>query len=229
MISWSQIVSKNIKMGEEIDLLEKDQYVQIQRDNVCNDNNSVIYINDRNVPSTIKETSTNYSKENNKKFYRKRNIPTKKPKNYQTKPKKDSQVDIKNKKFDDYNYINNFGNDPNVDFDYVGWMETAIDSKNNNDDSGILGALLVDKENNMQITFLDSITSEYVIEPYEMPKEGIESYVWIPPVEYINPEIHYDIIWKKLDYEFYKKKRPYIYNSPLEGGPNIKFYNLPSL
>ena len=70
---------------------------------------------------------------------------------------------------------------------------------------------------------------DYVIEPYEIPKEGIEPYVWIPPVEYIEPEIKYDIIWKRLDYEFYKYERPYIYNSPLEGGPNIKFFSLSSL
>ena len=68
-----------------------------------------------------------------------------------------------------------------------------------------------------------------VIEDYILPDTGIESYVWIPPIEYISPEINYEIIWKYLDYEFHKHERPYIYNSKMEGGPSIEFYNISKL
>ena len=227
-MSWSEIVQKNIKFHDEMDLMEKDSFIQLQHDNALNHINSVFHINERNVPSVIQESCNGYFKEGgNQKYFRKRSIPSKKKKNFPVKPKNDIQVDIKEKKLESYNIINDFGNQAN--FEYVDWKEKIIESQDNDDNDGILGALLVNKDNTLSITFLDSEKMDYVIEPYEIPKEGIESYIWIPPVEYVEPEIRYDIIWKYLDYEFYKYERPYIYNSPLEGGPNIKFYTLSSL
>ena len=55
---------------------------------------------------------------------------------------------------------------------------------------------------------------------------GIEPYLWIPPIEYIVPEVNYEIIWKYLDYVFHKRERPYIYKSKIEGGPCIQFYDI---
>ena len=227
-MSWSEIVQKNIKFHDEIDLMEKDSYIRIQHENALNHINSVFHINERNISPVIQESCNGYFKEDsNPKYFRKRSVPSKKQKNYPVKPKKDVQYDIKEKKLESYNIINDYGNEAN--FDYVNWKEKFVESQEDNFDEGILGALLVNKDNTLSITFLDNEKMDYVIEPYEIPKEGIESYVWIPPVEYIEPEIKYDIIWKRLDYEFYKYERPYIYNSPLEGGPNIKFFQLSSL
>jgi len=185
------------------------------------------YINERNVPNFIKESSSkDFKKNNNKKYFRNRGIPTKKNKKYPTKSRNQYQKDKKYSRYEKYNEVNYYGNLP--DIDYANWSETAILSKDNddNDDSSIIGALLVNKNNELQITFLDSITKSYVIEPYEMPLTGIESYVWIPPPEYIEPEIRYEIIWKRLDYEFYNYERPYIYKSELEDGPSIQFYDI---
>ena len=226
-MSWSEIVQKNIKFHDEVDLIEKDSYIQLQHENALNHINSVFHINKRDVSHVIQESCNGYFKEDNQKYYRKRSVPSKKQKNYPVKPKKDIQYDIKEKKLESYNIINDYGNKAN--FDYVDWKEKLTDNQEDDYDNGILGALLVNNDNKLSITFLDSEKMDYVIEPYEIPKEGIESYVWIPPVEYIEPEIRYDIIWKHLDYEFYKYERPYIYNSPLEGGPNIKFFELSSL
>ena len=227
-MSWSEIVQKNIKFHDEIDLMEKDSYIRIQHENALNHINSVFHINERNISPVIQESCNGYFKEDsNPKYFRKRSVPSKKQKNYPVKPKKDVQYDIKEKKLESYNIINDYGNKAN--FDYVDWKEKFVESHEDDFDEGILGALLVNKDNTLSITFLDNEKMDYVIEPYEIPKEGIESYVWIPPVEYIDPEIKYDIIWKRLDYEFYKYERPYIYNSPLEGGPNIKFFELSSL
>ena len=227
-MSWSEIVQKNIKFHDEIDLMEKDSYIRIQHENALNHINSVFHINERNISPVIQESCNGYFKEDsNPKYFRKRSVPSKKQKNYPVKPKKDVQYDIKEKKLESYNIINDYGNEAN--FDYVDWKEKFVESHEDDFDEGILGALLVNKDNTLSITFLDNEKMDYVIEPYEIPKEGIESYVWIPPVEYIDPEIKYDIIWKRLDYEFYKYERPYIYNSPLEGGPNIKFFELSSL
>ncbi len=208
--------------------MEKDSYIRIQHENALNHINSVFHINERNISPVIQESCNGYFKEDsNPKYFRKRSVPSKKQKNYPVKPKKDVQYDIKEKKLESYNIINDYGNKAN--FDYVDWKEKFVESQEDDFDEGILGALLVNKDNTLSITFLDNENMDYVIEPYEIPKEGIESYVWIPPVEYIEPEIKYDIIWKRLDYEFYKYERPYIYNSPLEGGPNIKFFELSSL
>ncbi len=208
--------------------MEKDSYIRIQHENALNHINSVFHINERNISPVIQESCNGYFKEDsNPKYFRKRSVPSKKQKNYPVKPKKDVQYDIKEKKLESYNIINDYGNKAN--FDYVDWKEKFVESQEDDFDEGILGALLVNKDNTLSITFLDNENMDYVIEPYEIPKEGIESYVWIPPVEYIEPEIKYDIIWKRLDYEFYKYERPYIYNSPLEGGPNIKFFQLSSL
>ena len=227
-MNWSEIVQKNIKFHDEIDLMEKDSYIRIQHENALNHINSVFHINERNISPVIQESCNGYFKEDsNPKYFRKRSVPSKKQKNYPVKPKKDVQYDIKEKKLESYNIINDYGNKAN--FDYVDWKEKFVESQEDDFDEGILGALLVNKDNTFSITFLDNENMDYVIEPYEIPKEGIESYVWIPPVEYIEPEIKYDIIWKRLDYEFYKYERPYIYNSPLEGGPNIKFFQLSSL
>ncbi len=208
--------------------MEKDSYIRIQHENALNHINSVFHINERNISPVIQESCNGYFKEDsNPKYFRKRSVPSKKQKNYPVKPKKDVQYDIKEKKLESYNIINDYGNKAN--FDYVDWKEKFVESQEDDFDEGILGALLVNKDNTLSITFLDNEKMDYVIEPYEIPKEGIEPYVWIPPVEYIEPEIKYDIIWKRLDYEFYKYERPYIYNSPLEGGPNIKFFELSSL
>lgn len=208
--------------------MEKDSYIRIQHENALNHINSVFHINERNISPVIQESCNGYFKEDsNPKYFRKRSVPSKKQKNYPVKPKKDVQYDIKEKKLESYNIINDYGNEAN--FDYVDWKEKFVESQEDDFDEGILGALLVNKDNTLSITFLDNEKMDYVIEPYEIPKEGIEPYVWIPPVEYIEPEIKYDIIWKRLDYEFYKYERPYIYNSPLEGGPNIKFFELSSL
>ena len=227
-MNWSEIVQKNIKFHDEMDLMEKDSYIRIQHENALNHINSVFHINERNISPVIQESCNGYFKEDsNPKYFRKRSVPSKKQKNYPVKPKKDVQYDIKEKKLESYNIINDYGNKAN--FDYVDWKEKFVESQEEEFDEGILGALLVNKDNTFSITFLDNENMDYVIEPYEIPKEGIESYVWIPPVEYIEPEIKYDIIWKRLDYEFYKYERPYIYNSPLEGGPNIKFFQLSSL
>ena len=227
-MSWSEIVQKNIKFHDEIDLMEKDSYIRIQHENALNHINSVFHINERNISPVIQESCNGYFKEDsNPKYFRKRSVPSKKQKNYPVKPKKDVQYDIKEKKLESYNIINDYGNKAN--FDYVDWKEKFVESQEDDFDEGILGALLVNEDNTLSITFLDNEKMDYVIEPYEIPKEGIEPYVWIPPVEYIEPEIKYDIIWKRLDYEFYKYERPYIYNSPLEGGPNIKFFELSSL
>lgn len=227
-MNWSEIVQKNIKFHDEIDLMEKDSYIRIQHENALNHINSVFHINERNISPVIQESCNGYFKEDsNPKYFRKRSVPSKKQKNYPVKPKKDVQYDIKEKKLESYNIINDYGNEAN--FDYVNWKEKFVESQEDDFDEGILGALLVNKDNTLSITFLDNEKMDYVIEPYEIPKEGIEPYVWIPPVEYIEPEIKYDIIWKRLDYEFYKYERPYIYNSPLEGGPNIKFFELSSL
>jgi len=227
-MNWSEIVQKNIKFHDEIDLMEKDSYIRIQHENALNHINSVFHINERNISPVIQESCNGYFKEDsNPKYFRKRSVPSKKQKNYPVKPKKDVQYDIKEKKLESYNIINDYGNKAN--FDYVDWKEKFVESQEDDFDKGILGALLVNKDNTLSITFLDNEKMDYVIEPYEIPKEGIEPYVWIPPVEYIEPEIKYDIIWKRLDYEFYKYERPYIYNSPLEGGPNIKFFELSSL
>ena len=227
-MSWSEIVQKNIKFHDEIDLMEKDSYIRIQHENALNHINSVFHINERNISPVIQESCNGYFKEDsNPKYFRKRSVPSKKQKNYPVKPKKDVQYDIKEKKLESYNIINDYGNKAN--FDYVDWKEKFVESQEDDFDEGILGALLVNKDNTLSITFLDNEKMDYVIEPYKIPKEGIEPYVWIPPVEYIEPEIKYDIIWKRLDYEFYKYERPYIYNSPLEGGPNIKFFELSSL
>jgi len=227
-MSWSEIVQKNIKFHDEMNLMEKDSYIRIQHENALNHINSVFHINERNISPVIQESCNGYFKEDsNPKYFRKRSVPSKKQKNYPVKPKKDVQYDIKEKKLESYNIINDYGNKAN--FDYVDWKEKFVESQEDDFDEGILGALLVNKDNTLSITFLDNEKMDYVIEPYEIPKEGIEPYVWIPPVEYIEPEIKYDIIWKRLDYEFYKYERPYIYNSPLEGGPNIKFFELSSL
>ena len=227
-MSWSEIVQKNIKFHDEIDLMEKDSYIHIQHENALNHINSVLHINERNISPVIQESCNGYFKEDsNPKYFRKRSVPSKKQKNYPVKPKKDVQYDIKEKKLESYNIINDYGNQAN--FDYVNWKEKIVESQEDDFDEGILGALLVNEDNTLSITFLDNEKMDYVIEPYEIPKEGIEPYVWIPPIEYIEPEIKYDIIWKRLDYEFYKYERPYIYNSPLEGGPNIKFFELSSL
>tara|TARA_B100000424_G_scaffold266262_1_gene257140 strand:- start:105 stop:788 length:684 start_codon:yes stop_codon:yes gene_type:complete len=227
-MSWSEIVQKNIKFHDEIDLMEKDSYIRIQHENALNHINSVFHINERNISPVIQESCNGYFKEDsNPKYFRKRSVPSKKQKNYPVKQKKDVQYDIKEKKLESYNIINDYGNKAN--FDYVNWKEKIVESQEDDFDEGILGALLVNEDNTLSITFLDNEKMDYVIEPYEIPKEGIEPYVWIPPVEYIEPEIKYDIIWKRLDYEFYKYERPYIYNSPLEGGPNIKFFSLSSL
>ena len=208
--------------------MEKDSYIRIQHENALNHINSVFHINERNISPVIQESCNGYFKEDsNPKYFRKRSVPSKKHKNYPVKPKKDVQYDIKEKKLESYNIINDYGNEAN--FDYVDWKEKFVETQEDDFDEGILGALLVNKDNTLSITFLDNEKMDYVIEPYEIPKEGIEPYVWIPPVEYIEPEIKYDIIWKRLDYEFYKYERPYIYNSPLEGGPNIKFFELSSL
>ena len=208
--------------------MEKDSYIRIQHENALNHINNVFHINERNISPIIQESCNGYFKEDsNPKYFRKRSVPSKKQKNYPVKPKKDVQYDIKEKKLESYNIINDYGNEAN--FDYVNWKEKIVESQEDDFDEGILGALLVNEDNTLSITFLDNEKMDYVIEPYEIPKEGIESYVWIPPVEYIEPEIRYDIIWKRLDYEFYKYERPYIYNSPLEGGPNIKFFTLSSL
>ena len=208
--------------------MEKDSHIRIQHENALNHINSVFHINERNISPVIQESCNGYFKEDsNPKYFRKRSVPSKKQKNYPVKPKKDVQYDIKEKKLESYNIINDYGNKAN--FDYVDWKEKFVESQEDDFDEGILGALLVNKDNTLSITFLDNEKMDYVIEPYEIPKEGIEPYVWIPPVEYIEPEIKYDIIWKRLDYEFYKYERPYIYNSPLEGGPNIKFFELSSL
>ena len=208
--------------------MEKDSYIRIQHENALNHINSVFHINERNISPVIQESCNGYFKEDsNPKYFRKRSVPSKKRKNYPVKPKKDVQYDIKEKKLESYNIINDYGNEAN--FDYVDWKEKIVESQEDDFDEGILGALLVNEDNTLSITFLDNEKMDYVIEPYEIPKEGIEPYVWIPPVEYIEPEIKYDIIWKRLDYEFYKYERPYIYNSPLEGGPNIKFFELSSL
>tara|TARA_B100000287_G_C20487894_1_gene723842 strand:- start:342 stop:968 length:627 start_codon:yes stop_codon:yes gene_type:complete len=208
--------------------MEKDSYIRIQHENALNHINSVFHINERNISPVIQESCNGYFKEDsNPKYFRKRSVPSKKQKNYPVKPKKDVQYDIKEKKLESYNIINDYGNEAN--FDYVDWKEKFVETQEDDFDEGILGALLVNKDNTLSITFLDNEKMDYVIEPYEIPKEGIEPYVWIPPIEYIEPEIKYDIIWKRLDYEFYKYERPYIYNSPLEGGPNIKFFSLSSL
>ena len=184
--------------------------------------NNLNYNNEKNICKG--SFNKNNKKVNNQKYYRKRNIPSKKDKKYPTKSKDKYYKDKKYSRFEKYNEVNYYGNDQ--DIDYVNWFETAIDSKNNDDESFILGALVVDKNNELNITFLDSISNNYVIESYDMPSTGIESYVWIPPPEYIDPFIRYDIIWKRLDYEFYKYERPYIYKSELEGGPSIQFYDI---
>ena len=227
-MSWSKVVQKNIKFHDEMNLMEKDSFIQLQHENAINHIDNVFYINERNISPVIQESCNGYFKEDsNPKYFRKRSVPSKKQKNYPVKPKNDIQVNIKEKKLESYNIINDFGNEAN--FDYVNWKAKMVESQEDDFDEGILGALLVNKDNTLSITYLDSEKMDYVIEPYEIPKEGIESYVWIPPAEYIEPEIRYDIIWKYLDYEFYKYERPYIYNSPLEGGPNIKFFSLSSL
>ena len=106
-------------------------------------------------------------------------------------------------------------------------MQNVIHDNDNIDDSvSILGALIYENDEPLKITFLDSITKKYVIQEYKMMISGIEPYLWIPPIEYIIPEIKYEIIWKYLDYEFHKRLRPYIYKSKIEGGPSIEFYDI---
>ena len=175
------------------------------------------YYNDNNYLNT--------KKLNHKKYFRKRKI-NKRCKKYPTKPKTDKQIDIKYEKYMKYNTINHYGNIVDNDIEYVNWKDNIVIDDNNDFDDGILGALICEKDNTLKITFLDSITKKYVIEDYIMPDTGIEPYVWIPPIEYISPEINYEIIWKYLDFEFYKYERPYIYKSELEGGPSIQFYDI---
>ena len=172
--------------------------------------NDEIYINKKN--------------NNNKKYYRKRGV-NKKNKKYPTKPKSNENDDKKHNKYMKYNMINYNGNIVDYKTDYVNWKEYIIND-DNTDDIGILGALICEKDNKLKITFLDSNSKKYIIEDYEMMVSGIEPYVWIPPVEYIDPEVHYEIIWKHLDFEFYKYERPYSYKSKLEGGPSIQFYDI---
>ena len=167
-----------------------------------------------------KSSFKNNKKNNSKRYFRERKIPSFKNKNYPTKPKTNYN-DKKHGRFMKYNMINNYGNLPDIEY-----VTTSLDDF---DDYGILGALICEKDKMLKITFLDSITKKYVIEDYEMMVSGIEPYVWIPPVEYIEPEIQYEIIWKYLDYEFYKYERPYIYKSKIEGGPSIRFYDISRL
>lgn len=108
-------------------------------------------------------------------------------------------------------------------------LNVINDDDNIDDNIGILGVLIYEKDETLKITYLDSITKEYVIQEYKMMISGIEEYLWIPPIEYIEPEINYEIIWKHLDYEFCKRERPYIYKSKLEGGPSIRFYDISKL
>ena len=184
------------------------------------------YYNDNNY--------INNKKTNHKKYFRKRKI-NKRCKKYPTKPKTDKQIDTKYERFMKYNTINHYGNivDNNIEYvnwkdniEYVNWKDNIVYDNNDKFDDGILGALICEKDNILKITFLDSITKKYVIEDYEIPDTGIEPYVWIPPIEYISPEINYEIIWKFLDLQFYKYERPYVYKSKLEGGPSIQFYDI---
>jgi len=184
-------------------------------------NNLMVDIDEKVLhKNNSKSSFKNNKKNNSKKYFRERKIPSFKNKNYPTKPKTNYN-DKKHGRFMKYNMINNYGNLPDIEY-----VSTSLDDF---DDYGILGALICEKDKMLKITFLDSITKKYVIEDYEMMVSGIESYVWIPPVEYIEPEIQYEIIWKRLDYEFYKYERPYIYKSKIEGGPSIRFYDISRL
>ena len=190
--------------------------------NACN-NNFMFDIDGEVFPkNNNKSSSKNNKKNNSKKYYRKRNIPSTANKNYPTKPKSNDK-DTKHSRYMKYNMINDYGNVPDMHIEYI--SKQIIQSDNEEKDNGILGALICENDKILKITFLDSITKKYVVEPYEMMVSGIEPYVWVPPEEYIEPEIQYEIIWKRLDYEFYKYERPYIYKSKLEGGPSIQFYD----
>ena len=113
-MSWSEIVQKNIKFHDEMDLMEKDSFIQLQHDNALNHINSVFHINERNISPVIQESCNGYFKEDgNQKYFRKRSVPSKKQKNYPVKPKKDIQYDIKEKKLESYNIINDYGNEAN--------------------------------------------------------------------------------------------------------------------
>ena len=151
-MSWSEIVQKNIKFHDEIDLMEKDSYIRIQHENALNHINSVFHINERNISPVIQESCNGYFKEDsNPKYFRKRSVPSKKQKNYPVKPKKDVQYDIKEKKLESYNIINDYGNKAN--FDYVNWKEKIVESQEDDFDEGILGALLVNKDNTYKQVF----------------------------------------------------------------------------
>lgn len=189
------------------------------------DNNIMFDIAEEVFPrNNSKSSSKNNKKNNSKKYYRKRKIPSTTNKNYPTKPKSNDK-DTKHSRYMKYNMINDNGNNANYENEYINWKGNI--NMDNNDDFNdcILGALICENDKMLLITFLDSITKKYVVEPYEMMVSGIEPYVWVPPEEYIEPEIQYEIIWKRLDYEFYKYERPYIYKSKLEGGPSIQFYD----
>ena len=102
MPSWSSIAQKSIPYECSNEIRERDEYITILRDMyslLYNEGGTVI--NSRDIIIDIHSCESSHNeKKRGEKFYRKRKVPTKKNKNYPTKPKdKNKVVDIDDNKY----------------------------------------------------------------------------------------------------------------------------------
>ena len=91
--TWSSIVQNGVTKDYAVSMTERNEFLSVIGD-LYNDlyRNQGIFVNHRNISSDLHETENAYiERKGEKKFYRKRNVPKKKGKNYPTKPKSKSK------------------------------------------------------------------------------------------------------------------------------------------
>jgi hypothetical protein len=191
------------------------------------------------------DTATKKETGKDKTFFRKRNIPRSKHKNYSVKPITDYQRDkhfTNQEKFDEIIHSKEFEEMYLVDEVNGEITEKYLDRLLN---EGVMDYQSpvpeYPKETHAFVDVSSEDITEYYVALYDAVVDTYDYYVsnspygdpanyriamWCPPKDWIKPVIHWDWIWSEMDEELHGYRRSYTY-TPLDvtRGASIKFHN----